>query len=132
MDFKNKLIQSKTFFLQFNSSPSAIFDVNIPFAVDRIIFRSLAYDSTITEYAVLSSDLINWESIGIVYRDSSFSNSTAQTIEYHFQTPTFISGRYNFTLRNLDKTIATVGGPEFCVFIAEFIKDGVNSDSNHM
>lgn len=126
MESTSKFVQNRTVFLSFNTSNVATANINIPFAVDKIIFRSLAYDAATTEYAVLSSDLINWNGIGVVYRDSSFSNSTAQTIEYHFQTPTKINGVYKFQLTNLDGTLPVIGGAEFCVFIAEFIRDKGN------
>jgi hypothetical protein len=123
MESTTRFVQNRTVFLSFNTSNQAIANINVPFAVDKIIFRSLAYDAATTEYAVLSSDLINWNGIGVIYRDSSFSNSTAQTIEYHFQIPTKINGQYKFQLTNLDGTLPTVAGAEFCVFIAEFVRD---------
>ncbi len=132
MESKLKFIQNRTVFLTFGVSSSiATADINIPFSVDKIIFRSLAYDSNVTEYAVLSTDLIQWNSIGIVYRDATYSNSTAQTVEYHFQTPQKISGRYSFKLQNLDGTLTSPAGAEYCVFIAEFIREGTNG-TNHM
>jgi len=126
MESTTRFVQNRTVFLSFNTSNQAIANIDLPFAVDKIIFRSLAYDAATTEYAVISSDLINWNSLGVIYRDSSFSNSTAQTIEYHFQTPTKINGQYKFQLTNLDRTLSTVSGAEFCVFIAEFIRDPKN------
>ena len=123
MESSINFIQNRTIFLTINPGSSiATADINIPFAVDKIVFRSLAYDSNVTEYAVLTTDLIQWNAVGIVYRDSSFSNSTAQTIEYHFQTPTKIQGRYSFKFQNLDKTEINPVGIEFCAFIAEFIR----------
>ena len=119
MESSINFIQNRTIFLTINpGSCIATADINIPFAVDKIVFRSLAYDSNVTEYAVLTTDLIQWNAVGIVYRDSSFSNSTAQTIEYHFQTPTKIQGRYSFKFQNLDKTEINPVGIEFCAFIA--------------
>lgn len=128
MESTRKFIQNRVVYLNFTASNKATANINIPFEVDRIIFRSLAYDGAVTEYAVLTSDLIQWNGIGVCYRDASFSNSTAQTIEYHFQTPTKISGQYNFQLTNLDGTFPAVGGAEFAVFIAEFIR---SSDKSH-
>jgi len=122
MESSLKFIQNRTIFLSFTTASTSTV-INIPFAVDRIIFRSLADDAATDAYGVISSDLINWESIGVVFRNDAFSNSTAQTIEYHFQTPTKIQGTYNFTIRNLDKSLATVAGTESVVFIAEFIRD---------
>lgn len=133
MESSLKFIQNKTVFLTFTIGSSlARAEVNIPFAVNRIIFRSLAYDGNVAEYGVLTSDLIAWNSVGLVYRDSTYSNSTAQTNEYHFQTPTKIQGVYTFRLQNLDGTEATVGGSQYCVFIAEFIrdKDGMSGHSH--
>lgn len=127
MESTLKFVQNRTVYLSFLTSPKATANINIPFAVDKIIFRSLAYDSNVTEYAVISSDLINWGSIGVVYRDSTYSNSTAQTIEYHFQTPTKINGQYTFQLTNLDGTTPTVAGADYCVFIAEFIRSKDNA-----
>lgn len=117
-----KFIQNRTVFLSFASSPNTSAEINIPFEVDRIIFRSLADDGATDAYGVITSDLINWNSVGVVFRNDAFSNSTAQTIEYHFQTPTKIQGRYNFRMQNLAQTDATVAVTESVVFIAEFIR----------
>lgn len=117
-----KFIQNRTVFLSFASSPNTSAEINIPFEVDRIIFRSLADDGATDAYGVITSDLINWNSVGVVFRNDAFSNSTAQTIEYHFQTPTKIQGRYNFRMQNLAQTDATVSTTESVVFIAEFIR----------
>ena len=70
MESKLKFIQNKTITLSFASSNTATADIYIPFAIDRIVFRSLAYEAVVTQYAILKRDLIRWESIGIVYRDS--------------------------------------------------------------
>jgi hypothetical protein len=131
MESSKKFVQNRTVFLSFASANTTA-EINVPFAVDRVIFRSLADDAGTDAYGVLSSDLINWESIGVVFRNDAFSNSTAQTNEYHYFTPTKIQGRYNFTLRNLSGTPATVAGTESIVFIAEFIrdKDGSNGHSH--
>lgn len=129
MESSKKFVQNKTVFLSFTSANTTA-EVNVPFAVDRVIFKSLADDAATDAYGVLSSDLINWESIGVVFRNDAFSNSTAQTVEYHFQTPTKIQGRYNFTLRNLAGTPATVAGTESIVFIAEFIRDKDGSNGH--
>lgn len=117
-----KFIQNRTVFLSFASSPNSTAEINIPFDVDRIIFRSLADDGATDAYGVITSDLIGWNSIGVVFRNDAFSNSTAQTIEYHFQTPTKIQGIYNFRMQNLARTNATVSITESVVFIAEFIR----------
>jgi hypothetical protein len=133
MESKNRYIKNKTILLNFNNVSTATSSIVIPYAVDRIIFRSLANNgNNVTAYAVLSSDLIQWEAVGIVYRDSSFSNSTAQTNEYHFQTPTNINGTYNFRLTNFAGAPLTGGANEFVAFIAEFIrdKDGVNGHTH--
>jgi hypothetical protein len=122
MESKMKFIQNRTVFLSFASSPNTSAEINIPFEVDRIIFRSLADDGATDAYGVITSDLINWNSVGVVFRNDAFSNSTAQTIEYHFQTPTKIQGRYNFRMQNLAQTDATVAVTESVVFIAEFIR----------
>jgi hypothetical protein len=122
MESKMKFIQNRTVFLSFASSPNTSAEINIPFEVDRIIFRSLADDGATDAYGVITSDLINWNSVGVVFRNDAFSNSTAQTIEYHFQTPTKIQGRYNFRMQNLAQTDATVSTTESVVFIAEFIR----------
>lgn len=127
MESSIQFVQNKTIFLSFTSALTTA-DINIPFAVDKIIFRSLADDAATDAYAVLSSDLIAWGAIGVVYRNDAFSNSTAQTLEYHFQTPTKIQGRYSFRLQNLDQTNATVAGTESIVFIAEFVR---NRDRYH-
>jgi hypothetical protein len=124
MESKIKFIQNRTVLLDFNSVSTATADINIPFTVDRIIFRSLAdTGNNVQAYAILSSDLIQWESIGVLYRDSTYSNSTAQTIEYHFQVPTKISGRYNFIMKDLAGALITGGANERVVFIAEFVRD---------
>lgn len=130
MESSRKFVQNKTIFLSFTTANTTA-DIYIPFAVNRIIFKSLADDGATDLYGVLSTDMIQWESVGVVYRNDAFSNSTAQTVEYHFQTPTKIQGRYTFTLRNLDRTLATIAGTESIVFIAEFIrdKDGENAHS---
>jgi hypothetical protein len=130
MESTRKFVQNRVVFLNFTASNRATANINIPFEVDRIVFRSLAYDSNVAEYAVLTSDLIQWNGIGVCFRDSTFSNSTAQTNEYHFQTPTKINGQYNFQLSNLDGTFPTIGGAEFAVFIAEFIRDPQNGHSH--
>jgi hypothetical protein len=122
MESKMKFIQNRTVFLSFASSPNSTAEINIPFDVDRIIFRSLADDGATDAYGVITSDLIGWNSIGVVFRNDAFSNSTAQTIEYHFQTPTKIQGIYNFRMQNLARTNATVSITESVVFIAEFIR----------
>jgi len=126
MESKTKFVQNKTIFLSF-TSPNTTSDINIPFAVDKIIFKLLGSNGTTNEYGVLSSDLIQWESIGVVYRNVAIPYSSAQ-IEYHFQTPTKIQGIYSFTLKNLDKDLATIGGTENIVFIAEFVR---SSDKSH-
>lgn len=127
MESKMKFVQNRTVFLSFVSSPNTSAEINIPFEVDRIIFRSLADDGATDAYGVITSDLINWNSVGVVFRNDAFSNSTAQTIEYHFQTPTKIQGRYNFRMQNLAQTDATVAVTESVVFIAEFIRSHDNS-----
>jgi hypothetical protein len=130
MESNKTFIKNKTVFLSFTKA-STTAEIFIPFAVDRIIFRALADDATTTKYAVLNSDLIGWETIGIVYRDSTFSNSTAQVNEYHYDSPQNINGRYNFTLKDLDGTLATIAGTESIVFICEFIRDGTNGKHSH-
>lgn len=123
MESKNKFIQNRTIFLSFVSSPNASAEINIPFEVDTIIFRSLAHNgATVPLYAVLSTDMIGWNAIGVLQRDSTYSFSTAQTNEYYFQTPTKIQGRYNFRMQNLTQTDATVSTTESVVFIAEFLR----------
>jgi hypothetical protein len=120
-------VTNKTIFLTYQagqSSTTANVFINHP--VEKIIFRSLACNSNVTEYAVLQSDMILNETIGVAYRDSSYSNSTAQTIEYHFTSPVGISGNYTFYLKNLDGTPTSPAGDEFYVFVAEFI--GSSSD----
>lgn len=121
MESSLQFVQNKTIFLSFTTALTTA-DINIPFAVDKIVFRSLADDGATDAYGVLSSDLIAWNAIGVVFRNDAFSNSTAQTIEYHFQTPTKIQGRYSFRLQNLDGTPSTIAGTESIVFIAEFIR----------
>jgi len=117
---------NRTIFLTFQAgSSSTIASINVNHPVNKILFRSLACDSNVTEYAVIQSDLINNETIGIAYRDSSYSNSTAQVIEYHFTQPTTIGGTYSFNLKNLDATATNPTGIEFYVFVAEFIGDGL-------
>jgi hypothetical protein len=123
MESKMKFIQNRTVFLSFASSANTSAVINVPFEVDRVIFRSLAHNgATVSLYGVITSDLIGWNAIGVVQRDSTYSNSTAQTIEYHFQTPTKIQGRYNFRMQNLTEADATVSTTESVVFIAEFIR----------
>jgi hypothetical protein len=113
---------NKTIFLTFlNGSNSTSTSIVINPLISKILFRSLSYKGAVDEYAVLQSDLIQNESIGIAFRNDAFSNSTAQVIEYHFTQPTKISGTYNFVLKNLDGTTVTLGADENCVFIAEFI-----------
>lgn len=123
MESSLKFIQNRTVYLTFDATGKATTEVNIPFAIDRIIFRSLGYVGGSATYAVLESDMILWNAIGVVYRDSTFSNSVAQSNEFHFQTPTKVQGRYNFQLRNLDGTPVTTANTNTCVFIAEFIRD---------
>jgi hypothetical protein len=137
MESPIKFIQNRTIYLQFNTNGLATADINIPFAVDRIIFRSLAYNEAggpTPQYAVLDSDLIQWNTIGVVYRDDTYANSTATSNEYHFQTPTKIAGRYNFQLYDLTVPKAPPSGVnnDVCVFVAEFIrdKDGMNGHSH--
>lgn len=122
MESKIKFVQNRTVFLSFVSSPNTSTEINIPFEVDRIVFRSLADDGATDAYGVITSDLINWNSVGVVYRNDAFSNSVSQTIEYHFQTPTKIQGRYNFRMQNLAQTDSTVAVTENVVFIAEFFR----------
>jgi hypothetical protein len=133
MESKLKFIQNRTIYLKFDASGLATADISIPFAVDRIIFRSLAYKEAAgptAAYAILDSDLIAWNSIGVIYRDDTYANSAAQANEYHFQTPTKIAGRYNFQLYDLAVPKAPPTGvtDDVCVFIAEFVrdKDGTN------
>jgi len=130
MESNKTFIKNKTVYLSF-TTPSTSTNIFIPFAVDRIIFRALADDGGTDAYAVLSSDLIGWETIGIVFRNDNFSNSTAQVNEYHFDSPQNINGRYNFTLKNLNGTLATIAGTESIVFICEFIRDGTNGKHSH-
>lgn len=113
---------NKTIFLSFPIGVNSISQyINIPHPVTRIVFRSLAFKGVVTDYAVLSSSLIQDESIGVVFRDSSFSNSTAQTIEYNFRNPVTIAGQYTFNLTKLDNTPVVSVAIENCVFIGEFI-----------
>ena len=113
---------NKTIFLTFpNASKSTSASILINPLVHKIIFRSLAYKGAVDEYVVLQSDLINGESVGVAFRNSSFSSSTAQVVEYHFTQPTKISGTYNFVLKKLDGTTLTLPAEESCVFIAEFV-----------
>jgi hypothetical protein len=137
MESKLKFIQNRTIFLKFDASGLATADISIPFAVDRIIFRSLAYKEAAgpnAAYAILDSDLIAWNSIGVIFRDDTYANSAAQYNEYHFQTPTKIAGRYNFQLYDLTvpRAAPTNVTDDVCVFIAEFIrdKDGLNGHSH--
>jgi hypothetical protein len=130
MESNKTFIKNKTVFLSFTTA-STTAEIFVPFAVDRVLFRALADDGTTASYAVLSSDLIGWETIGIVFRDATFSNSTAQVNEYHFDSPQNINGRYNFTLKNLNGTPATIGATESVVFICEFIRDGTNGKHSH-
>jgi hypothetical protein len=137
MESSKKFVQNRTIFLKFDASGLATADINIPFAVDRVIFRSLAYKEAAgpnPAYAVLDSDLIQWNSIGVVYRDDTYANSAAQYNEYHFQTPTKIQGRFNFQLYDLTVPRAEPAGitDDVCVFIAEFIrdKDGKNEHAH--
>ena len=123
MESSLKFIQNRTVYLTFDASGRASAEVNVPFAVDRIVFRSLAYVGGSATYAVLESDMILWNAIGVVYRDSTFSNSAAQTNEFHFQTPTKVQGRYNFQLRDLSGAVVTTANTNTCVFVAEFIRD---------
>lgn len=121
METKINFVQNRTVFLSFTTAITTA-DINIPYDVDRIIFRSLADDGATDAYAVLTSDLISWNAIGVVFRNDAFANSTAQMNEYHFQVPTKIQGRYSFRLQNLDQTNCIIGGTESIVFIAEFIR----------
>jgi hypothetical protein len=115
---------NKTVFLAFdNTKTSSSASIVVNPLIHKIIFRSLSYNGAVDEYAVLQSDLIQGESIGIVFRNNEFSNSTAQVVEYHFTQPTKISGTYNFVLKKLDGTTVTLGANEKCVFIAEFVYD---------
>lgn len=113
---------NKTIFLTFNNgASSASTSIIVNPMVNKIIFRSMAYEGAVDKYAVLQSDLINGESVGVVFRNSAFSSSTAQVVEYHFTQPTKVLGTYNFVLKNLDGTTLTLGANEKCVFIAEFV-----------
>ena len=135
MESKLKFIQNRTIYLKFDANGAATADLHIPFAVDRIIFRSIAYKEAAgptTSYAVLDSDLIQWNTIGVVYRDDTYSNSAAQANEYHFQTPTKIQGRYNFQLYDLavPRVAPTGVTDDVCVFVAEFIRDKEHAEAH--
>lgn len=126
MESKLKFFQNRTIFLTLDASGRASADINIPFTVNKVIFRSLAYDdqqvAPVQKYCVLNSDLIQWNSIGICYRDDTYSSSAAQANEYHFQTPTKISGRYSFQTVDLGNTPCAGCNGDKIVVIAEFIR----------
>jgi len=121
MESSKKFVQNKTIVLSF-VTPIFNTTINIPFAVDCVKFRAISDDGSTDSYGVLSSDLINGETVGIVYRNDLKPISPNQNVEYQFQTPTKIQGNYTFTLKNLNNTIATIGDPESIVFLAEFIR----------
>ena len=122
MESTKKFVQNKTIFLSF-TTPTTSAEINIPFAVDSIKFKAMADNGT-ASFGVLQSDLIQWETLGIVFRNEN--PNLTQSIEYHFQTPTKIHGNYNFVLRNLDKSLAEVVGTENLVFVAEFTRSDKN------
>jgi len=87
-------------------SPTASFDINIPFKVAKIHVKNITYvsgkagnqgNTFVSNYVTLMSTLAGQLTpFGMVHRDSQFAMGTIQDIEHTFLLPIVINGRYDF------------------------------------
>lgn len=104
--------------------------VNITFPVKRINTRAIAYQRggstvAIAEYGSLLSDLINNDTHGVYYNDSTYGcASTGLLTQYEFRTPTFINGNYNFTMYDASGAVNfAVNTLDYIILVLEFEDD---------
>ena len=116
---------NKTILLIFNNSGIATANINIPFPIDEVKFREIAY-TPLTQNAnhgYIDSDLINWNSLGIVFRDDALGGLVStQNVRYIYPITTSVNGQYSFALKDLNGFLATNGSGDQCCIICEFIQ----------
>jgi hypothetical protein len=122
---------TKSIFLSFAGTNSATASIQVPFKVKRIHVKGIGYvpqnqpAAGAAVYGVLSSDLVDNQSLGLFYNDATYSYTTNQDVELTLYTPRAIAGTYTFYAQNQlgDPYAPTGGGTDNCIIILEFNDD---------
>ena len=119
---------TKAIFLSFSGTNSTASNISVPFQVKTIHVKGIGYTSDnqpaagAAIYGVITTDLTDWQPLGIFYNDVTYSYATNKDIELTLYSPRTISGSYTFTLLNEDGTSYTPvgGGTDKVTIILEF------------
>jgi hypothetical protein len=119
---------TKAIFLSFANTTNATTSISVPFKVKTIHVKGIGYTSGSQPaagaaiYGVITSDLTDYQPLGIFYNDVTYSYATNKDIVLTLYSPRTISGSYTFTLLNEDGASYTPvgGGTDKCTIILEF------------
>jgi hypothetical protein len=121
---------TKAVFLSFNGS-NATASISVPFKVSRIHVKGIGYTpqnqpaSGSAIYGTITSDLTDWQPLGLFYNDVTYSYATNKDMELTLYTPKSIGGSYTFTLLNEvgNSYTPTGSGVDDVVILMEFNSD---------
>jgi hypothetical protein len=121
----NLLITNRNINFTINSSGSGTANINFPQKVKQITFKAVAYQAAVASstYGYITSDLVGWQTLGVVFRNSSAGVYPFIDIKYQIPQLNNVSGIYNFQLYNLDGSIPTSINGDLISIIAEFVSE---------
>jgi hypothetical protein len=124
---------TKAIYLSFNGSTSTS-TISIPFKVSRIHVKGIGYTpqnqpaAGAAIYGSITSDLVDYQPLGLFYNDSTYSYATNKDLELTLHSPRTINGTYTFYLQNAynDNAVPynpTGAGVDDVILILEFNSD---------
>jgi hypothetical protein len=125
---------TKAIFLSFSGTNSTASNISVPFQVKTIHVKGIGYTpenqpaAGSAIYATIISDLTDYQPLGLVFTDVTYSYATNKDISLTLYSPRTISGSYTFTLLNENGSsyTPTGSGTDKCTIILEF------NDENEM
>ena len=114
--------------INFNASPYATIEINIPFKVKTMHVKSYAYEPAVagtTNYMAVISDIGNSnQPLLVCFQDDTYSSTTVADIEISFEQPTIVQGIRNFRLARMSGAIGATSnagaGNDWLGLIMEF------------
>ena len=122
MESKLRFVQDRTISVTISGSTGTATIPNIPFAVDKILFKYLGVNHNASETLLIQSDLIYNNTIAVFQANKSASYAPINN-EFVFQTPVKIGGLYNFMIKDSALALDTTLNTKNVVIVAQFIRE---------